>query len=127
VPFLTDLKPNIVTYKDINGEEDTFFVGGGYAEVLPAEVTILAVSAEKLHDIDLDRAERSKNNALTRLKQGKTLGARAIDLAKLDLTPAEEARLKRERIDIVAEQAAVERSVARVRVARKRDMYPHKH
>jgi len=44
--FLTSLKEGIVRYKDASGKEHSLMVTGGFAEVLPDKVTILAESAE---------------------------------------------------------------------------------
>jgi len=45
--FLTSLKEGTLRYKDASGKEKYLFVKGGFAEVLPYKVTILAESAEK--------------------------------------------------------------------------------
>ncbi len=45
--FLTSLKEGILRYKDSSGKDKYLFVKGGFAEVLPYKVTILAESAEK--------------------------------------------------------------------------------
>ena len=42
---------------------------GGYLEVLPDQVTVLAETAERSADIDLARAEASRERAERRLKQ----------------------------------------------------------
>jgi len=45
--FLTSLKAGTVRYKDAAGTDHTLTIsGGGFAEVLPDKVTILAESAE---------------------------------------------------------------------------------
>jgi F-type H+-transporting ATPase subunit epsilon len=58
-PFLTTLKAGIIRYTDANGKEHYVFVSGGFAEALPDKVTVLAESAEKRSDIDLERAKRN--------------------------------------------------------------------
>ena len=67
-PFLTTLKTGMLTYKKGN-ETGYFFVSGGYAEVGPDKVLILADSAEKSEDIDVERAIAAKKRAEERLKQ----------------------------------------------------------
>lgn len=62
-PFLTTLKTGIVRYTDANGKEHFIFVSGGFAEALPDKVTILAESAERRSDIDLDRAKEAMERA----------------------------------------------------------------
>jgi F-type H+-transporting ATPase subunit epsilon len=47
-------------------------VAWGFAEVLPNRVTILAETAEKAEDIDVSRAERSRQRAEERLAKGGT-------------------------------------------------------
>ena len=42
-------------------------VNGGFVEVRPDQVTILAQSAEKPSDIDVDRAQQAKERAEQRL------------------------------------------------------------
>jgi F-type H+-transporting ATPase subunit epsilon len=64
-PFMTTLKIGSVRYTDANGTERYVFISGGFAEALPDRVTILAESAERRRDIDIDRA----NSALERAKQ----------------------------------------------------------
>ncbi len=45
--FLTSLKKGTVRYKDTAGKENYLTISGGFAEVLPDKVTILAESAER--------------------------------------------------------------------------------
>jgi len=45
-------------------------VAWGFVEVLPDQVRVLAETAERAHDIDLDRATRAKERAEKRLSQG---------------------------------------------------------
>ena len=65
--FLTSLKVGTLRYKDAKGKERYLFVNGGFAEVLPDKVTILAESAERRQDIDVERATRAKERAEKRL------------------------------------------------------------
>ncbi len=78
--FLTSLKIGTLRYTDTSGNERYLFVNGGFAEVLPDKVTVLADSAERREDIDLSRAEDSKNRAERRLAD--TSGA--YDYARAD-------------------------------------------
>ena len=68
VPFLTTIKIGMLTYKK-GSETGHFFVNWGYAEVGPDKVTILADSAEKSEEIDVDRAKEAMKRAEERLKQ----------------------------------------------------------
>jgi len=65
--FLTSLKVGTLRYKDANGKERYLFINGGFAEVLPDKVTILAESAEYRKDIDVERATKAKERAEKRL------------------------------------------------------------
>lgn len=65
--FLTSLKLGTLRYKDAKGVERVLFINGGFAEVLPDKVTILAESAERRKDIDVERARKAKERAEQRL------------------------------------------------------------
>lgn len=94
VPFFTTLKIGMLTYK--KGNEARFvFVNWGYAEVGPDRVTVLADSAEKSDDIDVERAKAAMKRAEERLKQ----------MAD---------------VDHVRATSALDRSFARISVAEKR-------
>ena len=66
-PFMTTLNLGTVHYKDVNGNERFVFVSGGFAEALPDKVTILAESAERRAEIDLERAKSALKRAEDRL------------------------------------------------------------
>lgn len=68
VPFLTTLKVGMLTFRR-GSETGHFFVNWGYAEVRPDKVLILADSAEKSEDIDVQRAMEAKKRAEERLRQ----------------------------------------------------------
>ena len=80
--FLTSLKVGTLRYKDAGGKERFLFINGGFSEVLPDKVTILAESAERRSDIDVERATQSKQRAEKRL---------AVKAADIDLVRAEAA------------------------------------
>ncbi|MCF6248563.1 MAG: F0F1 ATP synthase subunit epsilon [Desulfobacula sp.] len=65
--FLTSLKVGSLRYIDAGGKERYIFINGGFAEVLPDKVTILAESAEYRKDIDVERATKAKVRAEKRL------------------------------------------------------------
>jgi F-type H+-transporting ATPase subunit epsilon len=52
------------------GEEEYFAIGGGFAEILPHKVTILADSAEFAEEIDVDRAQRARDEAEQAMREG---------------------------------------------------------
>jgi F-type H+-transporting ATPase subunit epsilon len=93
-PLLTTLRPGPVSIR--NGSEETeLFVGGGFLEVLPDRVTILADVAERAEEISEEAAEEARQRAQERL-------------AAQALTPAEEREM--ENVLAIAE--------ARLRLAR---------
>ncbi len=47
-----------------------FAISGGFAEVLPGGMRILAETAEEASEIDMERAKQSHGRAETKLKQG---------------------------------------------------------
>jgi F-type H+-transporting ATPase subunit epsilon len=67
--FLTSLNIGTLRYKDANSQERYLFINGGFAEILPDKVTILAESAERRRDIDIARAEEAKKRAERRLAE----------------------------------------------------------
>jgi len=82
-------------------EEDTLAISGGFLEVRPDRVIVLADTAERAEEIDLERAEAAKQRAEQRLVDKKAPGldeARcevALQRAMARLTVAE--KLKRRR------------------------------
>jgi F-type H+-transporting ATPase subunit epsilon len=70
-PFLTALKTGEMHYTDASGAQRYVFVSGGFAEALPDKVTVLAESAERRRDIDIDRAKAAMERAQGRLAQSR--------------------------------------------------------
>ena len=68
-PFLTTLKTGMIRYTDVNGKEHYIFVNGGFAEALPDKVTVLAESAERRSNIDIERAKAALERAEKRLAE----------------------------------------------------------
>ena len=94
-PLMTMLKPGELLVRK-GGEEILMAITGGFLEVRPDRVTILADAAERAEDIDAARAEEAKRRAEERLS-GK--------LSESDMVRAE---------------GALRRSLLRLRVAEKR-------
>ena len=90
-PFLTTLKTGTVHYTAADGKQRFVFVGGGFAEALPNKVTVLAESAERRRDINVDRAKAAMERAQSRLD-----------------------REKDENIDFLRAKAALERAIHRI-------------
>ena len=77
-PLLTTLRPGPLQIR--NGTEETeLFVGGGFLEVLPDRVTVLADVAERTEEISEEAAEEARRRAQERLAG--------------QLSPAEEAEM----------------------------------
>lgn len=93
-PFLTILKTGIIRHTDAGGTENYVFVSGGFAEALPEKVTILAESAERREDIDLERAKAAMDRAEKRLAEERS----------------------REDIDFLRAKSALERAIVRIRL-----------
>jgi F-type H+-transporting ATPase subunit epsilon len=96
-PLMTILKPGPLRIQETyGGEEQVLFVGGGFLEVLPERVTVLADVAEHAEEISVERAEEARKRA-----QEKLAGT---------LTAAEEVEF----------QNALAQAEARLRLARSR-------
>jgi F-type H+-transporting ATPase subunit epsilon len=90
IPLLTPLRTGQVMIRNGEAEHD-LFVAGGFLEVLPDRVTILADAAERAEDIDEARAEESRKKAQELLTQdvGNYDAALALERATLRLRVAE--------------------------------------
>ncbi len=66
-PFLTTLKLGTIRYKAADGIEKYVFISSGFAEALPDKVTVLAESAERRRDIDVERVRQAIKRAEDRL------------------------------------------------------------
>jgi F-type H+-transporting ATPase subunit epsilon len=94
-PLITPLAPGELRVRK-GAEETSYFVAGGFLEVLRDKVTILADAAEHAEEIDIARAEEARRQA-------------------------QEALLRRhEQPDVAAAEAALRRSLLRLRVAERR-------
>ncbi len=67
IPLVTPLRVAPVRIKS-EGQEVYIAVGGGFLEVRKDKITILAESAEKPTEIDVDRARAAKERAEKRLQ-----------------------------------------------------------
>ncbi len=68
IPLIAALKPGLVEFSDANNQRHYVSVSGGFAEVTPTKVTILADAAERAADIDVSRAERALEEARKALR-----------------------------------------------------------
>ena len=62
-PLLTGIRPGPVQLRLENGEEEVFYASGGFLEVQPGMVTILADTASRAEDIDEAAAVEAKEAA----------------------------------------------------------------
>jgi F-type H+-transporting ATPase subunit epsilon len=65
-PLMTILKPGPLKITQ-GTEEQLLFVGGGFLEVLPDRVTVLADVAEHAEEISVERAEEARKRAQEKL------------------------------------------------------------
>ncbi|HVS47834.1 MAG TPA: ATP synthase F1 subunit epsilon [Candidatus Dormibacteraeota bacterium] len=67
-PLMTVLKPGPLRIQEtFGGPEQVLFVGGGFLEVLPERVTVLADVAEHADEISVERAEEARRRAQEKL------------------------------------------------------------
>lgn len=68
-PLLTTLKYGIIKVRS-QGHETIFTVAGGFAEIQPDIITVLADAAENVEEIDISRAQAARKRAEERLAKG---------------------------------------------------------
>ena len=89
-PLITELAVGEITFHE-HSTEQRLAVAWGFAEVLPNKVTILAESAERPSEIDVERARKAKERAEQRLTSGDT----SVDVERaLDALHRAEVRLE---------------------------------
>jgi F-type H+-transporting ATPase subunit epsilon len=66
-PLLTELQSGTLAYRQ-DGNKRYVAIDSGFAEVLPERVIVLAGSAERAEDIDVEQAERDRLQAEEYLK-----------------------------------------------------------
>ncbi len=86
-PLLTQIKPGAVRIKVPNEAEETLvFVQGGFLEVQPNVVTVLADTAIRAHDLDEAKALEAKSKAEDAMRS--KLSAEEIARAQAELAAA---------------------------------------
>ena len=68
--MLTTLGFGEVVVRNKDGNEAYFAIGGGFAEVQPDKVVVLADSAEQADEIDIQRAEKARAEAEKYMAEG---------------------------------------------------------
>ncbi|MFD2638567.1 F0F1 ATP synthase subunit epsilon [Piscibacillus salipiscarius] len=71
IPLVAPLTISAVRLKK-EGQTELLAVSGGFVEVRPEQVTILAQAAEQPSEIDVDRAKQAKERAEQRLNMAKS-------------------------------------------------------
>ena len=66
-PLLSDLNPGLVRLVMNDGEEEIYYLSGGYIEVQPTSISILADSAVRAADIDEASAAAAVKSAEQRI------------------------------------------------------------
>ncbi len=62
-PLMTTLKPGIVTVNEVGGKSQRLFVRGGFADVAPTGLTILAESSVPVEQLDAARLDAEIKDA----------------------------------------------------------------
>jgi len=96
-PLMTMILPGMITVKNGN-DETNLAVSGGFIEVRPDRVIILADTAERAEEIDIARAEEARRRAEAAKAEATTAGAEAQ----------------------MAAEAALARAMVRIKVAQRR-------
>ena len=90
-PLLSGVKPGPVRLILEGGEEEVFFASGGYIEVQPNHITILADTALRAADIDEAAAAQAQQEAEQQLSDVQA----EIDFARVNADIAEQAAMLR--------------------------------
>lgn len=98
-PLITVLAYGEMLVRRADGGEEVFAIHGGFMEVLPDRVTVLADTAERAEDIDMARAEEARQRAealMQKRYEGVVDYARAEQARLRSLTRLKAARRRRE-------------------------------
>jgi len=75
--YVTVLAPGVLRFVK-NGQTQKFALSGGFAEVYPKGVTVLADSVGRPEKIDVERAQKDREEALEQLKKRADLDERQV-------------------------------------------------
>ena len=92
IPLLTALQIGRLRFVEEGGNKVQMAISGGFVEVGRKQVAVLAETAERIEEIDVERAEAARQRAEERL-----------------------ARVQEERVDVARAQAALARAINRLR------------
>ncbi len=69
IPLVATLVPGVIEVRKKDDDLEIMSVSGGFIEVLKDKVVILADTAERAEEIDLERAEEAHRKAMETMKQ----------------------------------------------------------
>jgi F-type H+-transporting ATPase subunit epsilon len=90
-PLLSGVKPGPIRLIREGGEEEVFFASGGFIEVQPTSITVLADTAIRADDLDEAAALEAKKKAELELSDQRS----DIDFARVTADPQEQAAMLR--------------------------------
>ncbi|MGQ9599607.1 MAG: F0F1 ATP synthase subunit epsilon [Anaerolineae bacterium] len=96
-PLITALTYGELILRRAGQEDEYIAIGGGFMEVSPSQITILADSAERAEEIDIERAEAARQRAAEIMAQK-----------------------RREEAEFARAEAALRRSTVRLKVAKRK-------
>lgn len=96
-PLLTSLKVGELVVRKQGEDDELFAIGGGFMEVQPDKVTVLADVAEHADEINLERAQQARDRVQHLIESGNL----SMD-------------------DMVRAEAAIRRAMIRIKIAQKR-------
>jgi len=96
VPFLSGIEPGELRFASGN-QTERFLVTTGFSEVFDNKVSVLVDAAEKVTEIDLERARKAMERARERLATDRS----------------------REDVDFLRAEAALKRAMVRIRISEK--------
>ncbi|MBF0785472.1 F0F1 ATP synthase subunit epsilon [Muribacter muris] len=85
-PLLTAIKPGMVKFTFADGKEELIYVSGGFLEVQPTVVTVLADTAIRGEELDEQRilaAKRKAEESLSKTHNADLTAKLAREIAKL--------------------------------------------
>lgn len=68
-PIMSSLEIGRVKIRKEDGSEDYYAIGGGFLELSHNNLTVLAESAESVSEIDVERAQKARDEAAEQLKE----------------------------------------------------------
>ncbi len=68
-PLVSELAPGVISYES-GGNTGQLAISGGFTEVLQGRVIVLAETAERAEEIDVERARRAQERAGEQLHRG---------------------------------------------------------